>query len=84
MTSIPCKLLEELIKDLAISHLKVNNLISSVHHVFTKRRSCLTNILITLEMITKAIDEHYPVDTIYFDFSQAFDTVSHFRLLCIS
>ena len=74
LTSIPCKLLEELIKDQIISHLKVTNLISSVQHGFTERRSCLTNILITLEMITKAIDEDCPVDTIYFDFSKAFDS----------
>ena len=61
LTSIPCKLLEELIKDHVISHLKVNNLISSVQHGFTERKSCLTNLLITLEMITKAIDTipHY-------------------------
>ena len=81
MTSIPSELLEELIKDQVISHLKVNNLISSVQHGFTERRSCLTNLLITLEMITKAIDEDCPVDTIYFDFSKAFDTVPHYRLL---
>ena len=37
LTSIPCKLLEELIKDQLISHLKVNNLISSVQHGFTER-----------------------------------------------
>ena len=74
-------ILEELIKDQVISHLKVNNLISSVQHGFTERRSWLTNLLISLEMITKAVDEDCPVDTIYFDFSEAFDTVPHYRLL---
>ena len=39
LTSIPSKLLEELMKDQIISHLKVNNLISSVQHGFTERRS---------------------------------------------
>ena len=32
-------------------------------------------------MITKAIDEDGPVDTIYFDFSKSLDTVPHYRLL---
>ena len=77
LTSIPCKLLEELIQDQVIFHLKVNNLISSGQHGFTERRSCLTNHLMTLEMIT--IDEDCPVDA---DFSEAyFDTVPHYRLL---
>ena len=67
--------------DQVISHLKVNNLISSVQHGFTERRSCLINLLKTLEMITKAIDEDCPIDTIYFDCSKAFDTVPHYRLL---
>ena len=49
-------------------------MISSVQHGFTGIGSCLTNLLITLEMITKAIDEDCPVDTIYFDFSRAYDT----------
>ena len=37
VTSIPCKLLEELINDQVKTHLKVNNLISSVQHGFTER-----------------------------------------------
>ena len=47
----------------------------------TERRSCLTNILLTLEMITKAINEDCPVDTIKFDFSKVFDTVPHYRYI---
>ena len=68
LTNIPYKLFKELIKHQVISHLKVNHLISSVQHGFTERRSCLTNILLTFDMITKAIDEDCPVDTIYVDF----------------
>ena len=44
------------------------------------KRSCLSNLLVALEAITKAIDEGNVVDMIYFDYQKAFDTVPHHRL----
>ncbi len=46
-----------------------------------KGRSCLTNLLETFEDITKMIDEGGGVDMIYLDYSKAFDSVPHKRLL---
>ena len=43
-----------------------------------KGRSCLANLLVYLDKITTYIDE--TVDTIYLDFSKAFDRVPHCRL----
>ena len=45
------------------------------------RRSCLTNLLVFLEEVTKYIDNGHPVDAIYLDFQKAFDKVPHKRLL---
>jgi len=45
-------------------------------------RSCLTNLLETFEDWTKAVDQGYGVDMIYLDYSQAFDSVPHCRLVC--
>ena len=45
-------------------------------------RSCLTNLLTTLEMVTKAVDDGDCVDMIYFDYKKAFDKVAHYRLIC--
>ena len=67
LTSVICKLLERLIKDL-VDFLVENNLISPSQHGFLKARSCLTNILCFLEEVTKWVDEGSPVDIIYLDF----------------
>ena len=67
LTSVICKLLERLIKDL-VDFLVENNLISPSQHGFLKARSCLTNILCFLEDVTKWVDEGSPVDIIYLDF----------------
>ncbi len=44
------------------------------------RRSCLTNLIATEELITGMTDQGEPVDVVYLDFSIAFDSVCH-RLL---
>ena len=46
-----------------------------------KGKSCLSNLLETFDSILEILDEGAPVDLLYFDFSKAFDTVPHFRLL---
>ena len=65
-----------------LQHLKDNNLLSDHQHGFTASRSCLTNLLTTLEMVTKAVDDGDCVDMIYFDYKKAFDKVAHHRLIC--
>jgi len=46
-----------------------------------QHRSCLTNILESLEAWTKALDEGYGIDLIYLDYRKAFDTVPHACLI---
>ena len=82
LTSVPCKVLESLVKSRMLQHLKDNNLLSDHQHGFTANRSCLTNLLTTLEMVTKAVDDGDCVDMIYFDYKKAFDKVAHHRLIC--
>ena len=50
-------------------------------HGFVKDKSCLTNLLETMDCIISILDSGAPVDVIYLDFSKAFDRVPHFRLL---
>ena len=42
---------------------------------------CFTNLLTTFEDWTAAVDSGYGIDIIYLDYSKAFDTVPHFRLI---
>ena len=81
LTSIPCKVMESLIRDTILNHVTKYDLLSCHQHGFTSGRSCLTNLLDTLEDITKNLDEDKDVDIIYLDYSKAFDTVPHRRLL---
>ena len=43
-------------------------------------RSCLTNLLEYLEVLTDLVDQGLPVDVVYLDFQKAFDKVPHQRL----
>ena len=64
-----------------IIHLQHYQLIAKSQHGFLPHRSCLTNLLEFLEVITKLIDEGHSVDIVFLDFSKAFDKVPHVRLM---
>ena len=80
LTSTVCKVLEKIICTAMMSFLTRNNLISPQQHGFVRGRSCQTNILLCLEKWTQMLDDGKNVDVAYFDYSKAFDKVSH-RLL---
>ena len=81
LTSVPCKILESLIKDIIVDHLDMHNLIKSSQHGFRKGRSCTTNLLDFLEKVIKNVDQNIPMDIIYLDFSKAFDKVAINKLI---
>ena len=59
----------------------LENNISGYQHGFVKGKSCLSNLLETFDDILELLEQGLPVDLFYFDFSKAFDTVPHHRLL---
>ena len=81
LTSIPCKIMESVIRDHMVNYLTRYQLIKSTQHGFIARRSCTTNLLEFLERCTRILDEGDPLDIIYLDFAKAFDKVPHRRLL---
>ena len=81
LTSQVCKILETVVREKIVKHMKDNGLFSNSQHGFREGRSCLTNLLETLEHWTKIIDEGDCIDIAYLDFRKAFDLVSHKHLL---
>lgn len=81
LTSIPCKIMESIIKDHIVDHLMNNFLIRPTQHGFMKQKSCLTNLLSFLEILTSEHDNGCPMDIIFLDFAKAFDKVPRLRLL---
>ncbi|KAK4819807.1 hypothetical protein QYF61_011601 [Mycteria americana] len=80
LTSVPGKLMEQIILTAITRHVENNQGIKPSQHGFRKGRSCLTN-LIFYDKVTRLVDEGKAVDIVYLDFSKAFDTVSHSILL---
>ncbi|CAF1065570.1 unnamed protein product [Brachionus calyciflorus] len=81
LTCLVCKIFESLLKDIMLHHLLTNNLISKSQHGFLPKKSCLTNLLETLDFITQALSNGFLIDIIYTDFAKAFDKVSHKKLI---
>ena len=81
LTSIICKILEKLIVEDIVKHVKSNHLNSQEQHGFTPNKSTTTNLLEALNVITEAQMHGIPLDVLFLDYQKAFDTVPHQRLL---
>ena len=81
LTSVVCKTMESLIADRIITHIDMNSLLHNSQHGFRKNKSCCTNLLEFMEVVTSIVDKGHPVDIAYLDFSKAFDKVPWKRLL---
>ncbi len=64
-----------------LSFLSDTRPISPYQHGFIPRGSCLSNLLVFEEAVTRMMDEGHTVDVIYLGFAKAFDFVSHRFLL---
>ena len=77
LTSVICKVMERIVRDEMMSHLSRNGLISSEQHGFVRRRSCLTNLLETIDLATEALNRGFLAVLVFLDFAKAFDKLSH-------
>jgi len=81
LTSITCKVLEHIIHSSIMDHYDQNNILTNAQHGFRKKRSCETQLIITIHEIASKLSKGSQVDIILLDFSKAFDKVPHLRLL---
>ena len=73
--------MESLVRDKIVEHLINNGILSDCQHGFVPGRDCISQLLQCLEDRTLMIENNHPFDVIYTDFSKAFDSVPHERLL---
>ena len=81
LTCVCCKLLEHIICTHIIHHLDTQNILSKLQHGFRSRHSCVSQLTITMHDLLKHRDKRTQVDLAILDFSKAFDTVPHQRML---
>ena len=73
------KILERLAYDQLYQH--VSPALCNEQHGFIPRRSCITNLAVYLQSAWEAISDGYQTDTIYTDYSAAFQSVNHSLLI---
>ena len=81
LTSISCKLLEHIIHSNIMDHYDSLGILTDQQHGFRSRRSCETQLIITIQELASSLSSGEQVDVILLDFSKAFDKVPHTRLL---
>ena len=73
--------MESIVRDEIVAHLMSNRLLSDDQHGFVPGRNCVAQLLLCLEEWTQMVENVEAFDVIYTDFSKAFDSVAHERLM---
>ena len=81
LTCVISKLLEHIICRHFMGHFESNQVLTNLNHGFRSGYSCESQLVVTAHDLLKFFDSGKQVDTIILDFSKAFDTVPHKRLL---
>lgn len=81
LTCVACKLMERVIAKHVYTHLADNNLLSQAQHGFVRGHSTCTNLLECMNDWTLSVQDRKSVVVAYIDFSRAFDSVPHNKLL---
>ena len=81
VTSCCGRVLERIVRNKISMFLSAHHKISPSQHGFTAKRSTDTILLKFYDYVSEAIDHGQAVDSIFFDFSKAFDTIPHDKLI---
>lgn len=81
LTCILCKVMESIVRDGIVQHMKTNKLFSDKQYGFISGRSTVLQLLTVIDKWVEILDRGGVVDVSYCDFMKAFDKVSHIKLL---
>ena len=81
LTSIYSKTMEHILYHSIMEHLNSNNVLNENQHGFRSNHSCITQLLALTEDLSFALDHQQQIDVVLLNFSKAFDSVPHQRLL---
>lgn len=81
LTPYSCKMLEHIIHKHIIEFLDSNNILSSAQHGFRRGYSTVTQLVDFMHDVAYNLDLGNQIDAIFIDFSKAFDSVIHSKLL---
>jgi len=81
LTSICSKIVEHIIHSSICRFLEDNNILTPRQHGFRTHHSCESQLILAVDDWAKALDSGFRTDIAIFDFSKAFDSVPHQRLL---
>ena len=81
LTSLSCKILEHVVHSNIMSHFDNYNVLDDAQHGFRKYRSCVSQLISTLDDFANALLGRKQIDAILLDFSKAFDKVDHEGLI---
>ena len=84
LSCIGCKLLEVGVKEAVLSHLLTRNLLSKPKYDFLTNKSTTTQLLESSLDWNIALSSRLPTDVIYLDYTKAFDSVVHTKLLYLA
>ena len=77
ITRCICRELERIIRDSTMKFLYENQYIKQSQHGFLSRKSASKDLISYSNKLSNALDHGMCIDTVYFDFSKAFDCVRH-------
>ena len=80
LTCVASKILEHIVHSFITKHLNDHNILTDCQHGFRAKRSTEMQLILTLHDMAKAIQSS-SIHTAVLDFAEAFDKVTHRRLL---
>jgi hypothetical protein len=81
LTATMCKLVETIIKNQIVSFLADKGILSKHQHAFINKHSTASNLLSCVRDWLVGLKSHSQTDVVYIDFSRAFDSIVHSKLL---